>query len=390
MDLTAVLLRAVAARPHVFLATMPGGTPVRLALERELRLRDLPIALTPADTDILLVAGPGHPRFEAVERLWRDTPAPRQRVHVEDPRDAATVIDAACARLSDPDDDGARERTSGKSERSGDGGDDMKMPAGLPMAERGPDRDGLTLDRLHVSLGPFLPDWPHGLTVGVTLQGDVVQEAELAHWPVNRTPAGACFWTEPWVRAAAGERVRTGEAARRRAAAHLDSLGRFLAVAGWPAAAMSARRLRDALLGEASREAVLPLMAGFTRRVGGSRTLYWLTRGLGPLPGREAAAAGIAGPAARADGDVSARYRLWLAAVRQDMDRLEDSAPLDPVRHEPPRGPLSAPRPPSAALAEVLPRLLAGAELAAARLIVASLDPDPDEPAAQPAGTAHD
>ncbi|MER7366469.1 hypothetical protein [Nonomuraea wenchangensis] len=32
MDLTAALLRAAAARPHVLVASMPGGTPVRLAL----------------------------------------------------------------------------------------------------------------------------------------------------------------------------------------------------------------------------------------------------------------------------------------------------------------------------------------------------------------------
>ena len=50
--------------------------------------------------------------------------------------------------------------------------------AGLPMADRGEDRDGLKLDQLHVPLGPVLPDWPAGLVVRVTLQGDVVQHAE--------------------------------------------------------------------------------------------------------------------------------------------------------------------------------------------------------------------
>jgi hypothetical protein len=42
---------------------------------------------------------------------------------------------------------------------------DMGMPGGLPMAERGEDRDRLKLDRLHVPLGPVLPDWPAGLLV---------------------------------------------------------------------------------------------------------------------------------------------------------------------------------------------------------------------------------
>ncbi|GAA1720694.1 hypothetical protein [Nonomuraea bangladeshensis] len=384
MDLTAALLRAAAVRPHVLLASMPGGTPARLALERELRLRDLPVALTPADADILLVAGPACSELEAaVERLWQDMPAPRRRAHAEGPREVAAAVEDARARL-------ARRENAGAGQRAGAEGDDSDEPAGLPMAERGPDRDGLTFDRLHVSLGPFLPDWPHGLTVRVTLQGDVVQRAEVAGPPACRVPPAASFWTQPWARAAAGERVQAGEAARRRAAAHLDSLGRFLAVAGWPAAATSARRLRDDLLDGASRETVSPRAARLARRVGNSRTLYWLTRGLGPLSVREAAAAGVAGPAARADGDVPARYRLWLTAVLEDVDRLEERAPLDPARHEPPRGPLSAPRGPSAALASLLPRLLEGAELAAARLIVASLDPDPDEAAACPVGTAHE
>lgn len=55
----------------------------------------------------------------------------------------------------------------------------MEMPGGLPMADRGEDRDGLMLDQLHVPLGPLLPDWPAGLVVHTTLQGDVVQAARI-------------------------------------------------------------------------------------------------------------------------------------------------------------------------------------------------------------------
>jgi len=44
-----------------------------------------------------------------------------------------------------------------------------------------------------------------------------------------------------------------------------------------------------------------------------------------------------------------------------------------------PRGRAGGGQVPSAVLLAVLPRLLAGAEFAAARLIVASLDPDLDE-----------
>jgi hypothetical protein len=43
----------------------------------------------------------------------------------------------------------------------------------------GPDRDGLSLDRLEARLGPFLVGLPPGLAVDVVLQGGVVQEASV-------------------------------------------------------------------------------------------------------------------------------------------------------------------------------------------------------------------
>ncbi|MDH2390277.1 hypothetical protein QCN29_16045 [Streptomyces sp. HNM0663] len=369
MDLTALLLRAAAARPRVLLAAAPAAVRVRLAAERELRLRDLPEAVTPADADVLLIAGtPGPELDRAVDRLWQDMPEPRARVRASRAQDVAGALDAACAQLAE-----GRTRHQRRS---------ASAPPGLPMAERGPDRDGLTLDRLHIPLGPLLADWPPGLTARLTLQGDVVQEADV-RLPPPAAPPPVPFWAEPWRRAAAGERITAGAAARRRAAARLDSLGRFLSVAGWPAAALAARRLRDDLLGDAGTAAVRPRAARLARRVGRSRILARLTRGIGPLTAAEAAAAGITGPAARADGDVPARCRLWLAETLDDLGRLDDDAPLDPGRDEEPRGlPGASGRTPSHALAAVLPRLLAGAEFAAARLIVASLDPDPEELAA--------
>ncbi|QFY09758.1 hypothetical protein GBF35_26690 [Nonomuraea phyllanthi] len=411
MDLTAVLLKAVAARPRVLVTTLPGATPVRLAAERHLRSRDLPRALTPADADVLLVAGTHDPGLEAaLERLWQDMPAPRFRAHAASAGDVAAAIETACLHLADPSEQRAHERggrsLSGEDEgghdapdhaspegragdHSGQGGGGMAMPAGLPMAAQGPDRDGLMLDQLHVALGPLLADWPEGLILRLTLQGDVIQRAELSLPAPRRPPSAVPFWTEPWARAAAGEQVHAAEAARRRAAGHLDSMGRFLAVAGWQAAATTARRLRDELLGGAGAAAVRPAAERFARQVGRSRTLSWLTRGLGRLSSADAVAAGIRGPAARADGDVPARYRLWLTAALEDLDRLEDRRLLDPAREEPPRGRLGGPHSPSAGLAGALPRLLEGAELGAARLIVASLDPDPDEWVAQPVESAH-
>ncbi|MFE3637854.1 hypothetical protein [Streptomyces sp. NPDC059168] len=468
MDLTGLALRAAAARPHVLLATLPGGTAARLEAERVLRLRDWPLAATPAQADVLFIAGPDcRDLHAAVNRLWQDLPAPRARVHARGAGDVEAALETGQARLglladqrpraeasdrasqggddggphheescggedqdedhgeghgdtggshaehdggggggggqhpdavaqhgdgrADPQDehreahDGEHKgghspgRGGGHESHGGHGGGDMAIPGGLPMAEQGEDRDGLTLDQLHVPLGPFLADWPAGLTIRVTLQGDVVQEAEVEE-PLRRDTAVAeAFWVQPWLRAAAGEPVGVGEAARRRAAAHLDSLARLLSVVGWPAEAIAARRLRDDLLEGAPGVAVAPRVERFARRVGRSRTLAWLTRGIGQVGAEVAREAGVSGPAARACGDVSDRYRQWLADIRRDVGRMEEPSPIRPAVDESPRGWWRDDDPPSAALIALLPGLLSGAELAAARLIVASLDPDLDE-----------
>ncbi len=137
------------------------------------------------------------------------------------------------------------------------------MSAGLEMAGRGPDRDGLKLDQLHLSLGPVLADWPTGLMLRITLQGDVIQGAHAV--PVG-TKGATSFWTDPWWRAAQGEAVTVAQSARLTAARRLDSLGRFLAVAG--CRTLRVRRAGCATLGLASVAAAMrpgadaPLFAG--------------------------------------------------------------------------------------------------------------------------------
>ncbi|OEV23597.1 hypothetical protein AN220_23440, partial [Streptomyces nanshensis] len=288
MDLTALPLRAAAARPHVLLVTTPGGTATRLAAERQLRLQDLPQARTPAEADVLLVAGPECRGLRpAIDRLWQSLPAPRARARAATPGVLPDALARCRAELAAPpgrrhaghrhedragggpdagSDAGSEAGSAvgfgnGRDERDGHDEDngrdhgghgsdsdhgshgghgshgshsdhgshgDSEPPWGLPMAGQGADRDGLTLDRLHVPLGPFLADWPDGLTARLTLQGDVVQRLRFAWPPLGDRPtaAGPPFWGEPWARAAAGERVDAGEGARRRAAAHADSLGR--------------------------------------------------------------------------------------------------------------------------------------------------------------------
>lgn len=261
------LLRIAAARPHVLLVEVPGGTRVRLAVEGELRQRGWPAAASPADADVLVVAGPLGPRlWPLADRVWQQVPAPRARLHLLEPRTVPAALDDARGELADGggpltticspvkesehgDAHSAQHDLDGHGGQHDQGMDahggqhDMGMPGGLPMADRVADRDGLMLDQLHVPLGPLLPDWPAGLVIHTTLQGDVVQAARAE--VMRADGALDDFWGEPWRRSATGEAVTIGDAARRRAAAHLDSLARLLAVAGWSDATVRTRWLRD-------------------------------------------------------------------------------------------------------------------------------------------------
>lgn len=363
MDLKAGILRVALSRPAVLMAVCPGATEVRLRLEQELCERGWPLAAAPAAANVLAVVGEPEPDARLCEALWGMIPAPRARIHLRAGNDvAATLDEVAASLLRTPQPNGTRR--------------EVPEPA---MADRADDRDGLRLDQLHLPLGPALLDWPAGLVLRLAMQGDVIQRAR-----VERTCAvpgsGPPFWDEPWLRAAAGERVFRGEAARRLCAAHLDSAGRLLAVAGWRAAARWARAARDAALAGRPAEDVVARVGPLVRRVGRSRTLRLLVAGLGELSTRDAIAAGVTGPALRAGGDVWDRLTRWLAEAARSAALCDETRALDVVQQwQGPRGVLDGPSPPSQALLNVIPRLLEGTEFAGARLIVASLDPDLDE-----------
>ncbi|CAN5853189.1 hypothetical protein BH18ACT7_BH18ACT7_05760 [soil metagenome] len=325
------LSRFAFARPHVLLVESPGGTASRLALERVLRERGWPLTDSPADADILAVAGTGLRPY--ADRVWAQLPGPRARVDLAHPEHAGGALDGAQRALFDGAAQGedAATRSGPPSEQSeGDG-----MPAGLDMADRAPDRDGLLLDVLHVPWGPALPWWPAGLVLHSRLQGDVLAEVEVS-W-VGDARSASSFWTS------ASEAVVL---ARTVAAARLDALGRLLAVAGWEGERLRAQRVRDALLDGGEDAVRLTGLAGLQRlhqRVGRSRTLARMTSGLGRLGG----------------GDVTARYRQWLTDAIAALESGADS-PVTPLPDD---------------LDDVLTRLLTGTEVSSARLVVASLDP---------------
>src|SRR5699024_9552556 len=128
----------------------------------------------------------------------------------------------------------------------------------------------------------------------------------------NADGSGPGFWADP--------------APQRRAAAHLDSLGRLLEVAGWPAAAAQASRVRDRHLAAGLDIAGADerrRFAGFAARVRRSRGLRRCLAGVGRLDADEVDRLGLSGPAARATargGDAWARALTWLAETGAALD----------------------------------------------------------------------
>ena len=458
MDLSRRLRAWALARPRVLVVDAPGTVELRWAVEAELDRRGWPLAMSPADTDVLLVLGtPGPQLAAAIDVLWSQIAQPRHRVDLPAATDlhhrldeAARVLGASVREPDEHDIVGARARAgaghaaggmdhagmagmdhsghermdpagmagmddsghegmdpagmagmehsadegmehsghevmddSGHAgmEHSGHEGLDhfamagmdhagmagidhagmasMEQPghegmdhsgqegmdhaamgggghaghhmhhggdvAGLPMAETAPDRDGLALDVLRVSIGPVLSGWPTGLLLQADLQGDVLTGARLS-WIDTSNDGGS-----------PPEELHPQRAA-------LDQLASLLVVAGWPAAARDARCARDGLASTDRSELATARRRAerVARRVRRSRALAWTVRGTGHLHSS-------LGPTA--DGDVLGRVRRWCDVASGG----DGGAPASP-----------------ASLDEVA-AVLEGTELGTARLIVASV-----------------
>ncbi|MFZ0834372.1 MAG: hypothetical protein WAM92_15085 [Mycobacterium sp.] len=329
MGLTTVLARSAARRAHVLTVEVPGQWALRATLERRCVARGWVAALSPADADVLAVCGrPGPQLRDVIERVWDQMPGPRVRIDIDDPELVDEDLDRAAAALIDRErhrhDSGTRAAPHGHDESHGDGhehhdmdhGDmdhgDMEMvPAGIALADGAEDRDGLEMDVLHVPLGPVLAYWPAGLVLRCSLHGDVIAEAEariLDGGRIGSAPTG------------------DGTDAAARQCDHVTSL---LALAGWPRAAVIARRARDLLLADPRNGGAEEVLDSLHRIVRRSRLLRWSLRDL--------------------DGDV---YDRLLARIGRARDRQPD--------------PLSdRPSP------EALPDLVTGRDVATARLVIA-------------------
>ncbi|MFV2008175.1 MAG: hypothetical protein ACC667_12070, partial [Longimicrobiales bacterium] len=173
----------------------------------------------------------------------------------------------------------------------GHGGTGMTggTPYGRPLALRAADRDGLELDQLPVTVGPWFAGFPPGLALRVSLQGDVAQTVEVV--TTDLVPSGppgvfARALHEPML-------IRDLEMARARH--HVEWMADALLIAGIDRLAVRACRLATTI-GPGDIHAVEQLMKGAARSLLRPMAL----RGVGVLPS-DIEIAGL-GPVARASG----------------------------------------------------------------------------------------
>jgi len=282
---------------------------------------------------------------------------------------------------------------------------DMK-PGGLAMAKRAEDRDGLKLDVLHVPLGPILYAWPAGLYLETTMQGDVIQDAKLKK--ISNQSNGKSWYNEPWDQVLNGEEITVLEVERHRIISHLDSLHRLLMVIGNESAVLKIAQIKHAAMQKTMDvDAVSQLLQNLKNILKGSQ-LEKLTKGIGRLTIEEAKKFGLTGPALRAcgatedlrsgseaygsfeplvalgEGDARSRWHQWIGEIEISLQLINKSikTPLETNngKLEGPRGILGDEnKKPSIALIKAICSLIKGQELAVARILVASFDPDINE-----------
>ena len=382
MGLSDAIARSASRHAHALVVEVPGSWRTRVAAERNVAARGWRLAISPADADVLVVCGePGPGLAEAIEGIWHQMPGPRVRVHVHAGDEVGARLDEAHTGLLDTHrhrrdaqqrptaSELLAEQAGSRAESHGGHGDtdhgsagghegmdheghegmdhgghegmdhgDMEMsPGGIPLAEGGEDRDGLEMDVLQVRLGPVLRDWPAGLVLHCSLQGDVIVEAQA------ELVDGRARQDDEVVGPARG----------------IDNIASLLALAGWDDAAAEARRIRDTAL-ESGEGAAGSELERLRRRVRRSWTLRWSLRGVRRLSDKEAHARRLP---ADAVGDTYDRLMGMLdravagvaaTAAGDTGTRTNDAGRTLSTDH--------------------LAHLVMGLDLATARLVLASLD----------------
>ncbi len=282
----------------------------------------------------------------------------------------------------------------------GQGGSGMTggTPYGRPMAELAPDRDGLRLDVLPLSVGPFFPRFPVGLTLEVSMAGDVVIDGRVNDSPFVRY--GSSFLDGPFLRSLSHP-VPVVEVELARAREHLRWASNALVTQGLPALAMRVLRLAATVTPDDATT-----VTALARRMRLLRVPQWPGAGVGRLApellkdlalGPVSRAAGLPEDARSADpayralgfepivghaGDAAERWHVRLAEAAQSLELARRAGDRRTERTgvvESPRGRLQAHDAPYQRLQPLVPDLLAGLEWGDAVTVLVSLDLDPEE-----------
>ncbi len=205
-------------------------------------------------------------------------------------------------------------------------------PYGRPLADRSDDlRDGLKLDTVEITLGPFLPGFPAGLQLRAGVRGDILDGCEIVDNPFDAVEVDR---RDPL---AGLDRIADRELARARH--HLHRVALQLRLAGLDG--LGLRALRLASTADLPPPAAVHALRRAVARTGLER---WSLGGVGVFDAREVADRGLGllarasgvGEDARADdpaytalgftpctgeaGDVSARLVCRLAEAAQSLD----------------------------------------------------------------------
>lgn len=335
---------------------------------QELRGRSaMRLMTSPRHASVLLIAGAvPDEHLTALQRVHDQLPHPRAAVSWRATGAATqipvrTAIDGAAADLTSalrdafvtllgdpnatadsllPDEDPHEWRGVGP---FGQGGEGMMggTPYGRPMTMTADDRDGLALDELQLTLGPFLDAFPAALALDVALQGEVVTSAAPRDRPVMSPAAAQSFGRHP---------VAPGRSSARRG---LRWLSHALHVQGLDALAARAALLATAIGDGADDAAVTGGLRRLERRVERSGVLRGLN-GVGLVGGA------LPHWAEHLRGDAGQRWRRRLAAIGAALRDGSRQPALAGVVVDPD--------------SDLLERVLVGATLADAVATIASLD----------------
>jgi Respiratory-chain NADH dehydrogenase, 49 Kd subunit len=267
-------------------------------------------------------------------------------------------------------------------------------PYGRPLALRAPARDGLELDVLPITVGPWFPGLPAGLALRISFQGDIAQVVEV----IPSDLVG--FESHGGLVATVGEPMLIRDLEMARARRHLEWMADTFRTAGVDRAALVAGRIAatvragdtdpvDRLVAAARRSLLRPMSLGGVGILPADIDLS----GLGPVARAAGADDDLRAcepayrelgfePVNRHGGDAWARFEQRAAEAVQALElaaRAGDRRAFGDGEIEGPDGRFRVGEPtPAARLVSLLERVLTGMEWGDLVTTVQSLDIDMD------------